>query len=146
MGLGQLKVQEGSSVKLYSLGICRLTLTCIFRETSRNADSSLTVFLTGDRCRLRTANSSCLSSSQPLDYLTLTVVDRPSASPFANCLLWVPFSNCLLWVPFSNCSSRLSRTCLSSPTSGRIEDLELRPLFGFAPKQTKDRLLGAPPS
>ena len=63
----------------------------------------MTVFLTADRCRLRTANSSCLSSSLPLDSISpdwcllLSVVDCPSVSPFANCLVWVPFSNCLLW-------------------------------------------------
>ena len=46
-----------------------------------------------------------------------------SASPFANCLLWVPFSNYFSGVHL--------------PTSGLVEDFELRPLFGFAPKQTK---------
>ena len=102
------------------------------QQATRNADSSLTVFLTADRCRLRTANSSCLSSSLPLDSISpcwsllLSVVDCPSASPFANCLLWVPFFNWLLWRSLAHCPG-FSRTCLSYPTSGRVEDLELGP-------------------
>ena len=55
--------------------------------------------------------------------LLLSVVDCPSASPFANCLLWVPFSNSSDWCSFVHFRSR--------------RDLELRPLFGFAPKQAK---------
>ena len=68
--------------------------------------------------------------------LLLSGVDCPSASPFANCLLWVPSSN---W-PF-----RFSRTCLSYPTSALVRDLESRPLVSPQNKQ-KDRLLGAPAS
>ena len=58
-----------------------------------------------------------------------SVVDCLSASSFAN---WSSVGS------FANCPSRFSRTCLSSPTSGLIEDLELRPLFGFRAKTVKE--------
>ena len=41
--------------------------------------------------------------------------------------------------------SGFSRTCLSSPTSGLVGDLELRHLLSFAPKQ-RNRLPGLPPT
>ena len=46
--------------------------------------------------------------------------------------LCVTLRQLLLWVPFSN-----SFSGIPLPTSGLVEDLKLRPLFGFAPKQTK---------
>ena len=110
-------------------------------QATRNANSSLTVFLTADRCRLRTVNS-CLSSSLPLDSISpdwsllLSVVDCPSASPFANCLLWVPFFNCLLWRSLAHCS-HFSRICLSSPTSGLVGDLDSKPFVWFRAKTDK---------
>ena len=67
------KCKKGSFVTLHSMCICRLTLACIcakLLQATRNANSSLTVFLTADRCRHRTANSSCLSSSLPLDSIS----------------------------------------------------------------------------
>ena len=107
MGLVNSKSKKGSSVKLHFLCISRLSLTCIFLakllQATRKADSSLIVFLTADRCRLRTANSSCLSSSlllvsiSPDWSLLLSVVDCPSAWLFAHWLLWVPFPNSSDW-------------------------------------------------
>ena len=46
-----------------------------------------------------------------------------TASPFANSSLWDPSSNSSLWRSRAHFRSR--------------RDLELRPLFGFVPKQTK---------
>ena len=79
--------------------------------------------------------------------LLLTVVDYLSASLFANWPSLASFANLTLsgflcqldplWLPLP--------TGLFSPTSGLVWDLELRPLFGFAPKQ-RDRLPGVPPT
>ena len=88
-----------------------------FHKATRNADSSWLVF-----------PHWCWTLSHADLSLLLSDVDCPSASPVANCLLWVPSSNWLFC---------LSRTCLSYPTSGLVRDLESRPLFGFTPKQTK---------
>ena len=61
--------------------ICRLTLASIcasicarLPQATKNANSSLTVFLTADRCWLRTVNSSCLSSSLPLHSISRWLV------------------------------------------------------------------------
>ena len=112
-GLGQLGCKKGGSVTLYSLCICRLTRN--FHKATRNADSSWLVFLL------------CSWTLSHAEWsLLLSVVDRPSASPFAN-----SFSQFLFPTTF------FFPTRVPLPTSGRVEGLELRPLFGFAPKQTK---------
>ena len=110
----------------------------------------LTIFLTADHCRLRTAKSSCLSSSLPLDSISpnwslLSVVDCPSASPFTNCLLWVPFSNSFSGVPLPTVFSGVPLpTALASLGSAFFPPLPvlseisiLSPLFGFTTRQTK---------
>ena len=97
---------------LHSLYICRLTLSCILRETSkatRNANSSLTVF--------HTAPGLCLTPTGLF------------CSPLSSAPLRLPSTTHPLWVPLP--------TGLFSPSSGLVRDLELMPLFGFAPKQTK---------
>ena len=69
----------------HSLCICRLTLACIcakLLQATRNANSSLTVFLTADRCRLKTANSSCLSF-----LLTQDSISRRLVSTAVRCRL-----------------------------------------------------------
>ena len=98
--------------------------------------------LTADRCRLRTANSSCLSSSLPPDTISpdwsllLFAVDCPSASPFANRSLWVPFSNSSDWRSLAHCPG-FSRICLSSTTSGLVGDLDSKLFVWFRAKTSK---------
>ena len=126
MDLGQFQAQEKEFEWRFCTAFrafCRLSRACIFRKTptkaTRNANSSLTVFLSASFCWLFV-----LWTLSHADWpLLLSVVDCLSASPFTNC-------------------RGFSRTCLSSPTSGLVGDLELRSLIGFAPKQ-RDRLLGA---
>ena len=110
-----LKCKNGSFVTLHSLCICRLTLACIcgkLLQATTNANSSLTVFLTADRCRLRTANSSCLSSS-----LALESISRRLVSSAVRC-------RPPLCVSLHQLLSGFSRTFLSYPTSGLVGDLE----------------------
>ena len=83
-----------------------------FHKATRNADTSWLVF------------PHCSWTLSYADWsLLLSGVDCPSASPFSNCLLWVPSSNSSLWHSLAYFQLR--------------QDLELRPLFGFASKQTK---------
>ena len=101
------KCKKGSFVTLHSLCICRLSQACIcakLLQASRNANSSLTIFLNG-----------------PGLYLTptISVVDCPSVSPFANF------------------PSGFSRACLSYPTSGLVRDLEYKPFVWFRAKTDK---------
>ena len=57
-----------------------------FPQATRNADSPWLVF---PHCSWTLSNADWS--------LLLSGVDCPSASPFANCLLWVPSSNPSLW-------------------------------------------------
>ena len=141
-GFGQLKEQEGEFCNnILFQCICRLLLACISSEISTRLLECQHI-LTGlpsllpsaDRCRLWTANSSCLSSSlapglSHADWsLLLSSIDCPSASPFANCLLSIPFSTALasLWPAFPT----------PLPVASKISSI-FEPLFGFAPKQTQ---------
>ena len=90
--------------------ICRLTLAQISSEISAKLLGMPTHL---DRSSLTATGLS----------LSCRLVTSAVASAFANCLLWVPLSNSLTRVPL--------------PTSGHVENRGLRPLFGFAPKQTK---------
>ena len=117
----------------------RAVLTKLLQATE-NVNSSLTAFLTADRCRLRTANSSCLSSSVPLDSIS-----RQLESSAVCC--WLP-----LWVTLRQLPSlgsffqlaslaflcplpSLAFPCplpwllsdLAPPTSGLIGDLDSKP-------------------
>ena len=122
------KCKKGGSVTLHSLCICRLSLTCSFREISTRligmpthlwpSSSLLTVVDSGLRTHLFclphcpwTGLFSCPLSTAPLRH--------PSPTAYSGFL----FPTAL--------------TGVSLPTSSLVEDLELRPLFGFAPKQTK---------
>ena len=69
-----------------------------------------------------TANSSSLVSSAP-------VLICLSVSLFANC----PFLG-----SFTNCPFGFSQTCLSSPTSSLIGDLESKPFIWFCGKTDKE--------
>ena len=108
-------------------------------QATRNANSSLTVFLTANRCRLRTANSSCLSASLCQDSISpdwsllLSVVDWPSASPFTNCLLWAPFS--FTGVPLPTDLASLGSAF--PPTSGLVGDLDSKPFVWFRTSTNK---------
>ena len=140
MGLCQLEAQEREfSVTLHSPCICRLTLACILRENSarctNNADNFLH-WLAQPQCSSsgfssRLSNFCWLwhSLGSPLK------ADRSPLPSAVNCLSASSFANSPSLGSFSNCPSGFSRTCLSSPTCGLVRDLELRPLFGFAPKQ-----------
>ena len=102
---------------LHSLCICRLSLTCSFAkfpQDTKNADSSWLVF---HHC-----------------YWTLSHADWSLLCPesTANCPSPSPVTNWLLWVPLSKSSLSRSLTHFR-----HVEDRELKPLFGFAPKQTK---------
>ena len=94
---------------------------CVFRETpteaTKNPNLSLTVFLT----------ASCCSPLSTLD--CQFILTGPFGCPFSTASLRLSSPTDLLQVPLT--------TALFSPTSGLVRDLELRPLFGFAPKQTK---------
>ena len=108
-GLGSvLNARKGVCDTLHSPCICRLSRTCILRETStkatRNANSSLTVF---SHCLLQLA-------VLPMDcYHTSTVLFCP---------------------PLSTALSVFSGTFLPSSTSGLAGDLALSPLCGFCAK------------
>ena len=138
--------KKGKFVTLHSLCICRLSWACSFRKISAGLLGMPTHLdwssFTADRCRLRTAKSSGLSSSLPLDSfscdwsLLLSVVDCPSASPFTNCLLCVPFSNSFSGVPLPTTLASFGSAFFPPlPVSSEISILS--PLFGFAPRQTK---------
>ena len=123
------KCKKGGFVTLHSLCICILTLACIcakLLQATRNASSSLTVFLTADRCRLRNANSSCLSSSLSLDSISCRLV-----SSAVRC--WLPLCVSLRQLPLWLLFCQL----LSSPTSGLVGDLESKPFFWFRTKTDK---------
>ena len=111
------KCKKGNFVTLHSLCICRLTLACIcakLLQATRNAYSSLTVFLTADRCRLRTANSSCLSSSLLLDSISRRLVFSTVRCQLSLC------------ISLRQLLSGFSQTCLSYPTSGFVGDLKFK--------------------
>ena len=94
--------------------ICRLTLAWISNKISTKLQGMPTHL---DRSSLTAAGLSHADWS-----FLLSGVDWPLASPFANWLLWVALSNSY-WRSFTYFWSR--------------RDPESRPLFGFAPKQTK---------
>ena len=110
------KCKKRSHVTLHSLCICRLTLAWISSEISTKLLEMPTQL---DRSSLTAAGPYLIRLVS-----LLSGVDSicHSPSPVANCLLSVPSSN----------SSRVPL-----PTSGHVEDRGLKPLFGFAPKQTK---------
>ena len=130
------KCKKGSFVTLHSLCICRLTLACIcakLLQDTRNANSSLTVFLTADCCRLRTANSSSLSSSLPLDSISRWLV---SSAVHCQLPLCISLHQLTLWVPLPTASGFLG-PAFPPPLPVSSEISSPSPLFGFAPKQTK---------
>ena len=108
--LGQLQAKEREvcvSILCSFSCICRLSRACILRETTRHANSSLTVF---SLCLL-------LLTVLPLDcYLKPTV---------------------LLCAALSIALSVFSGTFLASSISGLAGDLELSPLCGFRAKIDK---------
>ena len=120
--LGQLQAQEREFYDTFhSPCICRLSPSCILRETStkatRNANSSLTVF---PHCHLQL-------TILPLDcYITPTVL---------LCSLLLTAS---LRPPFVNSPSFFSGTFLSSSTSGLAGDLIIRP-FVWVSRQSRQR-------
>ena len=132
------KFKKGSFVTLHSLCICRLTLAYIcakLLQATRNANSSLTVFLTADRCRLRTANSSYLSSSLHLDSISRLLVSSVVRCRLPLCVslrqppLWLLSD--LHFLPHfrSRRRSRVLTLCLVS-----------------CQNRQRDRLLGRPPT
>ena len=95
---------------LHSLCICRLTLACIYAkllQATRNANSSLTVFLTAYGL-----------------YLTTTA-------------LFCCIVDCLLRLPSPNHLSGFLFKLLSSNTSGLVGDLESKPFVWFRAKTDK---------
>ena len=96
---------------------CRLMQACI---SSKNSTNHVECWL------ILTGLPSLMLHSISCPLVTSAVRCRlpncHSASPVANCLLWVPLSNSY-WRPLAYFRPR--------------RDLESRPLFGFAPKQTK---------
>ena len=139
------KWKKGGSVTLHALCICRLMLTCIcakLLQATRNANSCLTVFLTADRCRLRTANSYCLTR-----LVSSAVCCRlPLSVPLRQLLLWVTVPTAFSGVPLVYCPG-FCRICLSSPTSSLVGDLDSKPFcLVFRLNRQMDRLLGRPPT
>ena len=113
--LGLIQAQEEELCNIaFPMCICRLTLAWISSEISTK--------LLGIPNHLDWSSLTALDSLSCRLVSLLSGVDWPLASPFANCLLWVPLSHSLLAFPSY---FRWRR------------DSELRPLFGFAPKQTK---------
>ena len=102
---------------LHSLCICRLTLAWI--------SSEIFTKLQGMPTHLDWSSLTAAGLYLMRLVSQMSGVDCPSASPFANCPQWVPSSNS---------PSRLSRTCLSYPTSGLVRDLESKPFVWFRAK------------
>ena len=96
------------------LCICRLTLAWI--------SSKISTKLLGMPTHLDRSSLTALDPISSDLSLLLSSDDWPLASPFANCFLWVPLSNSN-WLSLTHSRSR--------------RDRRLRPLLGFAPKQTK---------
>ena len=101
---------------LQSYEECQLILTGLPAQIS-----------SADRCRLRTANSSWLVPSAVRSRLSLCVSLRQ-----------LTLSGFLFQLPslrsFANSHSGFSQTCLSSPTSSLVEDLESKPFVWFRAK------------
>ena len=72
-----------------------------------------------------------------LDSISLRLVSAAVRCRLPIALLCLPSPTASLWVPSSNLSSRLSRTCLSYPTSGLVRDLESKPFVWFCTKTDK---------
>ena len=115
-GLDQLMCKKGGSVTLHSLCIRRLTLTCILREISTKPRGMLTHL---DWSSLTTPGPYIMPTSLFCCLLSTALLRHPSSTAFCGSFFQPLFSR----VPL--------------PTSGRVEDPELRLLFGFAPKQRK---------
>ena len=115
-GLGQLKCKKGGSVTLHFLCICRLMLMCILCEISTKPWGMLT-------------HLDWSSLTTPGLYLMLTGL---FCCPVLTALLHHPSPTASLSSFFQLLSDRHSLANFQS-----CQDLELRPLFGFAPKQTK---------
>ena len=107
---------------------------------TRNADSFLTVLLTTDRCRL--ILSFFLTDFSLTGLFCCPLSTDPLRQPSPTAFSWFLFPTALTGVPLP---TAFARTCLFFPTSGHVEDLELRPFFGFAPKQTKRSSAWRPP-
>ena len=95
---------------------------CICRPTLAWISSEITIKLLGMTTRLDRSSFTGTGLTHADYSLLLSGVDWPLASPFANSLLWVPLSNSY-WRSLANFRS--------------YRDRSLRPLFGFAPKQTR---------
>ena len=133
------KCKKCSSVTLHSLCICRLTMACIFREISTRLQEMPTHLnwssLIADRCRPRTTNSSCLSSSLPLHTISRRLV---SSAPLSTAPLRLPSPTDLSGFLFQ---------LLSSSTSGLVGDLKSKPLCLVSGQdRQRDRLLSGPPT
>ena len=111
------KCKKRSYVTLHSLCICRLSLTCSFYEISTSHEECWLI-LTG-------------LPSLILDYLMTTGLFCCPVST-ANCHSASPFANCFLWVPLSN-----SSTHVPLPTSGLGRDLDSKPFVWFRAKTDK---------
>ena len=113
------KCKKGHFLTLHSLCICILSRACIsskLQHATRNANLSLTVFLTA-----------------PGLYLTPTAL---FCCPLSTALC-VSLRQLTSLGSFSNSLSGFSRTCLSSPTSGLVRDLKSKPVVWFRAKTDK---------
>ena len=131
MDLGQFQGKKGEVYvwHLHSPCICRLTLACILRETSKKCTNNADIFL---RWLARPLCSSSGFSSRLSDSDILwTVHSKLTSSPLPS--VRPPLCISLRQLTLSGFLCQL----LFSPTSSLIRDLELRPLFSFTPKQTK---------
>ena len=136
------KCKKANFMILHSLCICRLTLACIclkLLQATRNANSSLTVFFTADHCRLRTANSSCLSSSLPLESISRRLV-----SSAVHC--WLPLCISLRQPP-SGFLYQLTLWLLSDlPFLSHFWSHQRSLCLVSCQNRQRDRLLSRPPT
>ena len=119
------RCKKGSSVTLHSRCICRLTLTCIFREIStkiRGMQTHLDWF-----------------PSLLLDPFSCRLVSSAVRCQLPFC---VTLRQLLLWIPFAN----HSLTGVPLPTSGCVEISSSGLCLASRQNKQKDCLLAAPPS
>ena len=114
------KCKKGSFVTLHSLCICRLTLACILRKISTK--------LLGMPTHLWLSSSLLLNSSPHRLLSSAVRCQLP---------LCVSLRQLTSLGSFTNSLSGFSQTCLSSPTSGLVGDLESKPFVWFCAKIDK---------
>ena len=122
------KCKKGKFVALHSLCICRLSLTCSFREISTRLLGMPTHLVCLPHCPWTLSHADWS--------LLLSIVDCPSASPFINRSFWVPFSNSFSGVPLPTALASLG-LAFPRPLPVLSEISIPSPLFGFAPRHTK---------